>query len=229
MAPSARRRVELGDALGDVLSSGQGRVREAAERLLHEDDVRPGGVGRAPPDEVLVRAVHFDAVVEKPLRETIGLGVASLGAPGGDQEGLRILDHPVVLVFREAAARDERVVAAVRPSRARHSAAEDLQLVVENGVPVLDPEVGRRVEDDVLLTLGSQTAAARRVVAHLDRGAVDAEERAVGLAVERAPVVPALGDGRVPRRSAAPPPRVPLVHGSLDGPADRLDGRLVGV
>src|SRR4029450_4068238 len=84
-------------------------------------------------------------------------------------------------------------------------------------------------EDDVLLALRPQPTAAGGVVAHLDRRAVDAEERAVRLAVERAPVVPAPGDLGPSVLGPADAARVPLIDRTLDGPTDPLDGRLVGV
>ena len=178
--------------------------------------------------------------MQQPLDEPVGLGVTPLDAAVGgdlvgrppderDHERLGVLDHPVVLGLREAAARHQGVVAAVDPGRARHAAPEDLQLVGQDGCPVLDPEVGRRIEDEVLLALRPERAAAGRVVAHLDGGPVDAEECSVGLAVERPPVVPALGDFRASVLAAADAALVPLVDRPLDASADRLDCRLVGV
>ena len=139
------------------------RVRKASEGLLHQDDVGACREPRPAPDDVGVGPAYLDPVVEQPpdepfasasLRWTARSG-RLVGRPADerDEERLRVLDHPVVLVLREPAARDQGVVAAVDLGRAGHAAPEDLQLIVQDGVPVLEPEVGRRVEDEVLLAL----------------------------------------------------------------------------
>ena len=75
------------------------------------DTTRPGGERRPGPDDVGPSPADLDAVVEQPVDEPVRLGVAPLDAAVGrdlfgrpaderDQEGLRVLDHPVVLVLR---------------------------------------------------------------------------------------------------------------------------------
>ncbi len=123
-----------------------------------------------------------------------GSGGSSRAGARRDHERLGVRDHPVVLGLGEPSLSDQHVVAAVRPRRLGHAAAEDLELVVEDPLPVRDPVSGRGVEPDVLGTLRPEPAPAHLVVAHLERRAVDAEERTVGLRVEGPPVVPSLRD-----------------------------------
>ena len=241
VAPGARRRVELADPLGDVLPGRQGGVRKAAEGLPHRHDVRAGRERRPGPDDVGLSPADLDAVVQAAtptsrfasasLRWTPRLGETWSADP--PTNGIRnAFGYSTIQLCwasvkpRPATSGSSQQFTLAAPVDA---APEDLQLVGQDGGPVLDPEVGRGIEDEVLLALRPERAAAGRVVAHLDGGPVDAEERSVGLAVERAPVVPALGDFRASVLATADAALVPLVDRPLDASSDRLDCRLVGV
>jgi len=231
VAPSSRRRVQPCDAVRDVLPRAEGRVRQPAQRLIHPHDVGVGGEGLAVPVERRVCALDPDPVVEEPLHHAVGLGIAPLPPTlERDHEGLRVGDHPVVLVFGEPEQRDERVAAAERPRCARHPAPEDLELVVQDVRPVFDPERCRRVEPDVLGALRAEsTLASGPRVAHLERRAVDAEELHVRLGVEGAPVVPSLCVRRTHGLRSLPCLAAPLVHRPRDLHPDVGECILVGI
>ena len=177
-------------------------------RLLHPHDVRAclrtSGRRRS---RSASSSDDLDAVEEEPLDEPVRLSVAALARTERDDVRLGVLAHPVV--------RDvERRRAAGRPRSAGHAAAVDLELVLHQVLPIRNVELQRRPRDRVLRRPRAEPAARedeRRAghaaagpgpVAHLDRGAVETDELQVHRRVERAPVVPALGDSRA-RRAAA--------------------------
>ena len=158
--------------------------------------------------------------------------------------------HPVVVDV-------ERHWAARRPRLARDAAPVDLELVVQELVPVgrvveerrpgrHELRQERRVAADRVLRrvgVGVEVAAVaarrrgRRALAHLDGRAVQADELRVHRRVERAPVVPALSHGRPGRAAAGTdaafrrrvPVRAPVVDRARDVEVDRVERRLVHV
>ena len=152
--------------------------------------------------------------------------------------------HPVVVHV-------EGRLATVDAGLARDAAAIALSLVVEHLVAMVDHELERRVRDRVLgqeraqATAGvgrrpGQAAVRVRLVAHLDRGAVEADVLCVHRRVERAPVVPALGDRRAGGTAAGTGPAgaegqrigtvgAPVVDRPRDVQPDRSHGGLVEV
>src|SRR5918992_3072340 len=87
--------------------------------------------------------------------------------------------------------------AACRPRSVRDGPPENLELVEEHVGAVLDDVVEGRPGRDLLDLEGARAAAASALApTHLHRGAVQPDVLRVHGRVERAPVVPALGDRR---------------------------------
>ena len=143
VAPRRRRRVEDADVLGDVGADSEGRVGEPTVSLVHEDDVRAGGVGHAVEGVGLLELVDEDAVEQHPVDQPVRLGLAALPATHRHDVGGGELLHPVVVdVERRLAARRSRLV--------RDAAAVALDLVEEELVPVLEIEEQARPHHGLL-------------------------------------------------------------------------------
>ncbi len=243
MAPRSGRRVEHADLVRDVHADAERRVGETPVGLLHPHDVGAALELLAVEVGVLLELPDADPVEEQPFDEPVRLGVAPLALAERDHVRLGELVHPVV---RHVEGR----IAARRPRSAGDAAPVDLELVVRQLLAVRDVERERRAGDDVLdrpraepaahvrdRRAGNAAVGVVRLVAHLDRGAVQPDELRVHRRVERTPVVPALGDGRARDDAAGADARsgrragvrAPVVDRPRDRVALRVHRRLVRV